>query len=71
MPRKKTPDHNKRLSQLGDDEIDRVLTVWATRVADLKKDVRLKYVSVFKNQGELAGEEWPHAHSIRRFSSRW
>jgi UDPglucose--hexose-1-phosphate uridylyltransferase len=23
----------------------------------------LKYVSVFKNQGELAGEEWAHAHS--------
>ena len=30
---------------------------------DLKKDFRLKYVSVFKNQGELAGEEWAHAHS--------
>jgi len=58
-----TPDHNKRLSQLNDEEIDRVLSVWVTRIADLKKDTRLKYVSVFKNQGELAGEEWPHAHS--------
>jgi len=58
-----TPDHNKRLSQLSDEEIDRVLSVWVSRVADLKKDIRLKYVSVFKNQGELAGEEWPHAHS--------
>ncbi len=58
-----TPDHNKRLSQLSDEEIDRVLSVWVTRIADLKKDTRLKYVSVFKNQGELAGEEWPHAHS--------
>src|SRR5438477_222585 len=58
-----TPDHNKRLSQLSDEEIDRVLSVWVTRIADLKKDIRLKYVSVFKNQGELAGEEWTHAHS--------
>jgi UDPglucose--hexose-1-phosphate uridylyltransferase len=58
-----TPDHNKRLSQLSDEEIDRVLSVWVTRVADLKKDLRFKYVSVFKNQGELAGEEWAHAHS--------
>ena len=58
-----TPDHNKRLSQLSDDEIDRVVSVWVSRVADLKKDIRLKYVSVFKNQGELAGEEWSHAHS--------
>src|SRR5260370_17685485 len=58
-----TPDHNKRLSQLSDEEIDRVLSVWVSRIADLKKDLRLKYVSVFKNQGELAGEEWAHAHS--------
>jgi UDPglucose--hexose-1-phosphate uridylyltransferase len=58
-----TPDHNKKLSQLSDAEIDRVLWVWAARIGDLKKDLRLKYVSVFKNQGELSGEEWPHAHS--------
>ncbi|HYK40300.1 MAG TPA: hypothetical protein VEU98_09745 [Candidatus Eremiobacteraceae bacterium] len=58
-----TPDHNKRLSQLSDEEIERVIWVWASRVADLKKDVRLKHVSVYKNQGVLAGEEWPHAHS--------
>jgi UDPglucose--hexose-1-phosphate uridylyltransferase len=58
-----TPDHHKRLSQLSDEEIERVLWVWATRIADLKKDLRMKYVSVFKNQGELSGEEWHHAHS--------
>jgi len=58
-----TPDHNKRLSQLSDEEIERVIWVWASRVSDLKKDVRLKHVSVFKNQGVLSGEEWPHAHS--------
>lgn len=58
-----TPLHDKRLSQLSDEEIDRVLWAWATRIADLKKDPRFKYVSVFKNQGVLAGEEWPHAHS--------
>jgi UDPglucose--hexose-1-phosphate uridylyltransferase len=58
-----TPDHNKKLSQLSDEQIERVLWVWATRIADLKKDLRFKYVSVFKNQGELSGEEWPHAHS--------
>src|SRR5438874_843488 len=45
------------------DEMERVLWVWASRIADLKKDARFKYISVFKNQGALAGEEWPHAHS--------
>jgi UDPglucose--hexose-1-phosphate uridylyltransferase len=58
-----TPSHDKRLSQFSDEDIDRVLTMWGARIADLKKDARFKYVSVFKNQGVLAGEEWPHAHS--------
>ena len=58
-----TPQHDKRMAQFSDEEIERVLSVWASRIADLKKDVRFKYVSVFKNQGEEAGEEWPHAHS--------
>src|SRR2546430_12448577 len=51
------------MSQFSDEEIERVLWVWASRIADLKKDARFKYVSVFKNQGALAGEEWAHAHS--------
>jgi UDPglucose--hexose-1-phosphate uridylyltransferase len=58
-----TPQHDRRLSQLSDEEIERVLWVWASRIADLKKDARFKYVSVFKNQGALAGEEWSHPHS--------
>jgi len=58
-----SPTHDKRFSQLNDEEIDRVLSVWCARVADLKKDARFIYVSVFKNQGVLAGEEWSHAHS--------
>jgi UDPglucose--hexose-1-phosphate uridylyltransferase len=58
-----TPAHDKRMSQFSDEEIERVLGVWASRIADLKKDPRFKYVSVFKNQGAMAGEEWAHAHS--------
>ena len=58
-----TPDHDKKLWQLSDEQIERVLWAWGTRIADLKKDARFKYVSVFKNQGAQAGEEWTHAHS--------
>src|SRR5437879_13875960 len=58
-----SPSHEKRMAQFSYDEIERVVWVWALRIADLKKDVRFKYISVFKNQGALAGEEWPHAHS--------
>ena len=55
--------HDKRMSQFSDEELDRVLSVWGARIADLKKDSRFKYISIFKNQGVLAGEEFSHAHS--------
>ena len=58
-----TPQHGKRLSQLGDDEIDRVIGVWGSRIADLKRDARFKYVTAFKNQGASAGQEWTHSLS--------
>ena len=58
-----TPDHTRTLAQLSDEEIERVLDAWARRIADLKRDARFKYVTVFKNQGAQSGEEWPHAHS--------
>ena len=58
-----TPQHGKRLSQLSDDEIDRVVGVWGSRVADLKRDARFKYVTAFKNQGASAGQEWTHSLS--------
>jgi UDPglucose--hexose-1-phosphate uridylyltransferase len=58
-----TPDHSKRLEQLGDEEIERVLEAYTHRITDLKRDARFKYVTVFKNQGPQSGEEWMHAHS--------
>ena len=58
-----TPDHTRTLAQMTDEEIERVLDAWARRIADLKRDARFKYVTVFKNTGTQAGEEWPHAHS--------
>ena len=58
-----TPNHSGTLTQLGDAEIERVLEAYALRIADLKRDARFKYVTVFKNQGPQAGEECPHPHS--------
>ena len=58
-----SPEHNRTLARMSDQEIQRVLEAYALRVADLKRDPRFKYVTVFKNQGPEAGEEWPHPHS--------
>ncbi|MDE3108367.1 MAG: galactose-1-phosphate uridylyltransferase [Acidobacteriota bacterium] len=58
-----TPEHGRRLVDLSDEEIERVLAAYAARIGDLKRDARFKYVTVFKNYGAGAAEEWPHAHS--------
>ncbi len=58
-----SPLHDSRLARFSDEGIERVLWAYESRIADLKKDPRFKYVAVFKNQGVLAGEEWAHPHS--------
>ena len=58
-----TPSHSRTLTELTDEEVQRVLEAYALRIADLKRDARFKYVAVFKNQGPQAGEEWTHPHS--------
>jgi UDPglucose--hexose-1-phosphate uridylyltransferase len=55
--------HTRKLRDMTDAQIRAVLDAYTVRIADLKRDPRFKYVTVFKNQGALAGEEWPHAHS--------
>lgn len=58
-----TPDHDRRLEDLDEDQILMVMEAWRHRIEDLKRDRRFKYVSVYKNQGPLAGQEGSHAHS--------
>jgi len=58
-----SPEHNRTLSEMSEDEIHAVLDAYAVRIADLKRDPRFKYVTVFKNKGALAGAEWTHSNS--------
>ncbi|MBZ5698760.1 MAG: galactose-1-phosphate uridylyltransferase [Acidobacteriia bacterium] len=58
-----TPDHERKFEDLSEDQILRVTEAWAERIQDLKRDLRFKYVSVFKNYGALAGQDGSHAHS--------
>jgi UDPglucose--hexose-1-phosphate uridylyltransferase len=58
-----TRDHLRSLQQMSDDEIKLVLDAWAARLVELKRDKRFKYVTVFKNHGPMAGEEWSHSNS--------
>jgi UDPglucose--hexose-1-phosphate uridylyltransferase len=58
-----SPNHNSRLSISEEWEIAQLLECWAVRIDDLKRDIRFKYVTIFKNQGEVAGQEIKHPHT--------
>jgi len=58
-----TPDHQKTLAMLSQQQIEDVLWAYRDRILDLKKDRRFKYIMIFKNHGEAAGASLEHTHS--------
>jgi len=58
-----SPNHDRTLSRLSDDEILLVFEAYKRRIADLKRDSRFKYATVFRNQGRSAAADWTHPHS--------
>ena len=58
-----TPDHAKTLASMSEPEIERVLWAFRERVLDLKKDIRFRYILLFKNHGAAAGATLEHTHS--------
>ncbi len=58
-----TPDHPSNLSARPESAIAALLESWALRIADLKQDRRFKYITVFRNRGELSGQQIRHPHS--------
>lgn len=58
-----TPDHEKTLAHLSEEDIADILRLYAGRIEVLSKEPNIKYVSVFKNWGEEAGASIVHSHS--------
>ena len=54
------PRHDRHLWNASDAEIEQFLLLVAHRIQDLKRDGRFKYVSIFKNHGTSAGQEFEH-----------
>jgi UDPglucose--hexose-1-phosphate uridylyltransferase len=57
------PRHDRQLWSASDDEIGQFLRLAAERILDLKRDSRIKYVSLFKDYGPSAGQEFSHPTS--------
>lgn len=58
-----TPNHDKQIWDYDYNDLINYFTILQERVINLKKDDRLAYLSVFKNQGEEAGASMSHSHS--------
>lgn len=58
-----TPSHTKQMFNFTVDEFFDYFSIIQLRLKDLKKDVRIKYFSIFKNHGENAGATMEHSHS--------
>lgn len=58
-----TPEHGKDLFDLDVQHIEDVWWAIRDRILDLKKDVRFRYILVFKNHGAAAGASLEHTHS--------
>jgi UDPglucose--hexose-1-phosphate uridylyltransferase len=57
------PNHDRHLWVASDEEIGHFLRLVAERILDLKRDPRIKYVSLFKDYGKNAGQEFTHPTS--------
>ena len=57
------PRHDRHLWNASEREIEEFLLLVGQRIQDLKRDQRFKYVSVFKNYGVTAGQEFEHPNS--------
>jgi UDPglucose--hexose-1-phosphate uridylyltransferase len=58
-----TPDHNATLATISLEAFEDALKAYHSRLTALKEDPRLKYVLIYKNEGEAAGASLEHSHT--------
>ena len=58
-----TPEHNKADGDIGFEQMVRIVSLYKERIADLEKDLRLRYILIYKNSGREAGAVYSHPHS--------
>ncbi|MCK9372337.1 MAG: galactose-1-phosphate uridylyltransferase [Sulfuricurvum sp.] len=58
-----TPNHTASMDQYTIEEFENYIKTIIARMDDLKNDIRLEYIQVFKNCGKYGGASMPHPHS--------
>ncbi|MBT9282750.1 galactose-1-phosphate uridylyltransferase [Hydrogenibacillus sp. N12] len=57
-----TPEHDRKLWELDDDHLARLVDLWAERFQKLGADPNHRYVLIFENRGEEVGVTIHHPH---------
>jgi len=55
--------HGPGLDRQTEKQVAEVIWAWRDRLLDLRRDTRLKYIQIFKNDGSAAGASLDHTHS--------
>jgi len=58
-----SPDHNKTIPDLPEDQVVRIVDAYIRRLKSLMENPWLRYVLLFKNHGKEAGASLHHPHS--------
>lgn len=58
-----TPDHEAKIARMSVDHVREFLVAVQSRITDLNRDPRFKYIQVFKNRGKEAGASLEHPHT--------
>ena len=58
-----SPDHDRGLADQPVEQLTAIAGLWKSRLVDLMRDTRFKYVLLFKNHGPSAGATLEHPHS--------
>jgi UDPglucose--hexose-1-phosphate uridylyltransferase len=58
-----TPDHNSTIATMSLKAFEDTLWAYHARLSKLKEDPRVKYVLIFKNEGDAAGASLEHSHT--------
>ncbi len=58
-----TPRHDLNLADAPAEHIQQVIWIYRERLSDLLRDLRLKYILIFKNYGAAAGASLEHPHT--------
>lgn len=58
-----TPEHHLTMATMAPEDFEAVMHIYHARITDLGKDPRIKYVLIYKNEGESAGASLEHSHT--------